>query len=168
MAIVRRGAAGGVSAALLHFADACCAAGVVVPPVLPGGKGPRNFELDRYKQLAGVRQRAEIIQLPSTTPALADRTWVLLTRTPEGGTCLLRARGARVMNGDYTRLHLPVLTATLKGPRLALDTRLKIDLEDYGAIGVSGQQPNPILAQNGRHRRGYQGLKADGRGGSPP
>jgi len=41
MAIVRRKAAPGVSAALLHLADACCAAGVAVPPVWPAGKGPR-------------------------------------------------------------------------------------------------------------------------------
>jgi len=47
---------------------------VAVPPVWPAGKGPRDFGLDRDKQLAGVCQRAEIIQLPSTTPALADRT----------------------------------------------------------------------------------------------
>jgi hypothetical protein len=67
MAIVWREAAAGVSAALLHFADACCAAGVVVPPVLPAGKGLPNFGLDRDKQLAGVRQRAEIIQLPPMT-----------------------------------------------------------------------------------------------------
>jgi hypothetical protein len=38
------------------------------------GKGPRDFGLDRDQQLAGVRQRAEIIQLPPATPALADRT----------------------------------------------------------------------------------------------
>src|SRR5260370_37020928 len=69
MAILRREAAAGVSAALLHFADARCAAGVAIPPVLPAGKEPRNFGLDRDKQLAGVRQRAEIIQLPPTTPA---------------------------------------------------------------------------------------------------
>jgi hypothetical protein len=30
--ILRREAAAGVSAALLHFADACCAAGVAIPP----------------------------------------------------------------------------------------------------------------------------------------
>jgi hypothetical protein len=68
VAILRRKAAPGVSAALLHFADACCAAGVAVPPVVPTGKEPRNFGLDRDKQLAVVRQRAEIIQLPPTTP----------------------------------------------------------------------------------------------------
>ena len=58
---------------------------MVVPPVWPAGKGPRDFGLDRDKQLAGVRQRAEIIQLPPTTPALADGPWVLLTGAPEGG-----------------------------------------------------------------------------------
>src|SRR6266851_1454483 len=74
MATLRSKAAAGVSAALLHFADASCAAGVAVPPVWPAGKGPRDFGLDRDKQLAGVRQRAELIQLPPATPALADRT----------------------------------------------------------------------------------------------
>src|SRR5258707_1671148 len=41
--ILRREAAAGVSAALLHIADACCAAGVAIPPVLPAGKELRNF-----------------------------------------------------------------------------------------------------------------------------
>ena len=49
-------------------------AGVAIPPVLPAGKEPRNFGLVRDKQLAGVRQRAEIIQLPPTTLPLADGT----------------------------------------------------------------------------------------------
>jgi len=74
VATLRPEAAAGVSAALLHFADACCAAGVAIPPVLPAGKEPRNFGLDRNKQLARVRQRAEIIQLPPATPPLTDRT----------------------------------------------------------------------------------------------
>ena len=39
--ILRREAAAGVSAALLHFADACRAAGVAIPPVSPAGKEPR-------------------------------------------------------------------------------------------------------------------------------
>src|SRR5690242_19253333 len=85
MAIVRREAAPGVSAALLHLADACCAAGVAVPPVWPAGKGPRDFGLDRDKQLAVVRRRAEIIQLPPATPALADRTLDAADGAPEGG-----------------------------------------------------------------------------------
>jgi hypothetical protein len=83
--IVRREAAAGVSAALLHFADACCAAGMAVPPVLPAGKEPRNFALHRVKQLAVVRQLTDIIQRPPATPPPAGRTWVLLTETPEGG-----------------------------------------------------------------------------------
>ena len=58
---------------------------MAIPPVLPAGKEPRNFGLDRDEQLAGVRQRAEIIQLPPATLPLADRTWVLLTGAPEGG-----------------------------------------------------------------------------------
>jgi phenylpyruvate tautomerase PptA (4-oxalocrotonate tautomerase family) len=52
---------------------------------LPAGKEPRNFGLHRVKQLAGVRQLTDIIQRPPTTPLPADRTWVLLTETPEGG-----------------------------------------------------------------------------------
>jgi hypothetical protein len=66
--ILRCEAAAWVSAALLHFADACCAAGVAIPPVSLAGKEPRNFGLHRDKQLAGVPQRTDIIQLPPTTP----------------------------------------------------------------------------------------------------
>jgi hypothetical protein len=62
--ILRREAAAGVSAALLHIADACCPAGVAVPPVLPAGKEPRDFGLHRVKQLAVVRQLTDIIQRP--------------------------------------------------------------------------------------------------------
>jgi hypothetical protein len=36
------------------------------PP--PDALGARNFGLDRDEQLAVVRQRADIIQLPPTTP----------------------------------------------------------------------------------------------------
>jgi hypothetical protein len=74
VAILRRKAAAGVSAALLHIADACCAAGVAIRRSCRPGKEPRNFGLHRDKQLAGVRQRADIIQLPPTTPPPADRT----------------------------------------------------------------------------------------------
>jgi hypothetical protein len=77
--ILRREAAAAVSAALLHFADACCAANVAIPPVLSAGKEPRNFGLHRDKRLAGVRQVTAIIQLPPTARPPADRTWVLLT-----------------------------------------------------------------------------------------
>src|SRR6476646_1956176 len=53
VAILRRKAAAGVSAALLHFADACCAASVAVPPVWPAGKGPRDFGLDPRRAARG-------------------------------------------------------------------------------------------------------------------
>jgi hypothetical protein len=81
--ILRRETAAGVSAALLHFADACCAAKVAIPPVLPAGKEPRNFGLHRVKQLAGIPEVTDIIQLAPAPPA--DRTWVLLTEAPKGG-----------------------------------------------------------------------------------
>jgi hypothetical protein len=68
MAIVRREAAAWVSAALLHFADARCAVGMAIPPVLPAAKEPDNFALDRDRQPAVVRQRTGIIRLPPTTP----------------------------------------------------------------------------------------------------
>src|SRR6476646_11100573 len=45
--ILRREAAAGVSAALLHFADACCAAGVAIPTA---GKQPRNLGLGRFPE----------------------------------------------------------------------------------------------------------------------
>jgi len=53
MAIVRRKAAPGVSAALLHLADASCAARVAVPPVSPAGKEPRDFGLDPRRAARG-------------------------------------------------------------------------------------------------------------------
>ena len=71
---LRREAAAGVSAALLHIADACCAANEAIPPVLPAGKEPRNFGLHRVKQLAVARQLTDIIQLAPTTPPPANRT----------------------------------------------------------------------------------------------
>ena len=76
--ILRSGAAAGVSAALLHFADACCAAGVAISRA---GKEPRNFGLHRVKQLVVVRRRAEIIQLPPATPRLklAQAGWCART-----------------------------------------------------------------------------------------
>jgi phenylpyruvate tautomerase PptA (4-oxalocrotonate tautomerase family) len=41
--------------------------------------------LDRDKQLAVVRQFTDIIAAAAGDPALADRTWVLLTEAPDGG-----------------------------------------------------------------------------------
>ena len=41
--------------------------------------------LDRDKQIAVVRQLTDIVAAAAGDPALADRTWVLLTEAPEGG-----------------------------------------------------------------------------------
>jgi phenylpyruvate tautomerase PptA (4-oxalocrotonate tautomerase family) len=41
--------------------------------------------LDRDKQLAVVRQLTDIVAKAAGDPALADRTWVLLTEAVEGG-----------------------------------------------------------------------------------
>ena len=41
--------------------------------------------LDRDKQLAVVRQLTDLVAQAAGDPALAERTWVLLTEAPEGG-----------------------------------------------------------------------------------
>ncbi len=41
--------------------------------------------LDREKQLGVVKELTEIVAAAAVDPALADRTWVLLTESPEGG-----------------------------------------------------------------------------------
>lgn len=41
--------------------------------------------LDRDKQLGVVRELTEIVATAATDPGLAERTWVLLTESPEGG-----------------------------------------------------------------------------------
>ena len=41
--------------------------------------------LDRDKQLAVVAELTQLVTTASGDPAMADRTWVLLTEAPEGG-----------------------------------------------------------------------------------
>src|ERR1700692_4690855 len=41
--------------------------------------------LDRDKQLGVVKQLTEIVATAADEPTLADRTWVLITESPEGG-----------------------------------------------------------------------------------
>ena len=41
--------------------------------------------LDREKQLGVVKELTEIVAEAADDPSLADRTWVLLTESPEGG-----------------------------------------------------------------------------------
>jgi phenylpyruvate tautomerase PptA (4-oxalocrotonate tautomerase family) len=41
--------------------------------------------LDRDKQLGAVRELTEIVAAAADDPTLVDRTWVLITESPEGG-----------------------------------------------------------------------------------
>jgi phenylpyruvate tautomerase PptA (4-oxalocrotonate tautomerase family) len=41
--------------------------------------------LDREKQLGVVKELTEIVVAAAGDPSLADRTWVLITESPEGG-----------------------------------------------------------------------------------
>jgi phenylpyruvate tautomerase PptA (4-oxalocrotonate tautomerase family) len=41
--------------------------------------------LDRDKQLGVVKELTEIVAAAAGDPSLADRTWVLITESPEGG-----------------------------------------------------------------------------------
>src|SRR5438876_2383935 len=41
--------------------------------------------LDRDKQLGVVKELTEIVVAAAGDPSLADRTWVLITESPEGG-----------------------------------------------------------------------------------
>jgi phenylpyruvate tautomerase PptA (4-oxalocrotonate tautomerase family) len=41
--------------------------------------------LDRAKQLGVVKELTEIVAAAADDPALSERTWVLLTESPEGG-----------------------------------------------------------------------------------
>jgi phenylpyruvate tautomerase PptA (4-oxalocrotonate tautomerase family) len=41
--------------------------------------------LDRDKQLGVVKELTEIVAAAARDPALADRTWVLITESPDGG-----------------------------------------------------------------------------------
>jgi phenylpyruvate tautomerase PptA (4-oxalocrotonate tautomerase family) len=41
--------------------------------------------LDREKQLGVVRELTDIVAAAAGDPTLADRTWVLITESPEGG-----------------------------------------------------------------------------------
>ena len=41
--------------------------------------------LDRDKQLGVVRELTDIVAVAAVDPTLTDRTWVLITESPEGG-----------------------------------------------------------------------------------
>src|SRR5947209_4457778 len=44
--------------------------------------------LDRDKQLGVVRELTDIVAAAAGDPALTNRTWVLITESPEGGWCI--------------------------------------------------------------------------------
>jgi phenylpyruvate tautomerase PptA (4-oxalocrotonate tautomerase family) len=51
--------------------------------------------LDREKQLGLVRELTDIVAAAGGDPTLADRTWVLITESPEGGWGINWARQYR-------------------------------------------------------------------------
>jgi phenylpyruvate tautomerase PptA (4-oxalocrotonate tautomerase family) len=74
------------TAAFIHDMDAAAIANVVgdsdyvrVQVLTPAGV------LDRDKQLGVVEELTEIVAAAAGDPSLRDRTWVLLTESPEGG-----------------------------------------------------------------------------------
>lgn len=64
--------------------------------------------LDREKQLGVVRELTEIVAAAAGDPTLTERTWVLLTESPEGGWGL---RGHANTSPDLVALARAELTA---------------------------------------------------------
>ncbi len=64
--------------------------------------------LDRDKQLGVVKELTEIIAAAADDPTLTDRTWVLLTESPEGGWGV---RGHANTGADLTAAARAELTA---------------------------------------------------------
>jgi phenylpyruvate tautomerase PptA (4-oxalocrotonate tautomerase family) len=55
-------------------------------PAIMSRPGPHpGRRLDREKQLGVVKELTEIVAAPAGDPSLAQRTWVLITESPEGG-----------------------------------------------------------------------------------
>jgi hypothetical protein len=74
------------TAAFVHDLDAAAISNVAgesnyvrVQVLTPAGV------LDRDKQLGVVRELTEIVASAAGDPSLRERTWVLLTESPEGG-----------------------------------------------------------------------------------
>ena len=64
---------------LRHVASALKAEGHVFQVLTPAGV------LDREKQLGVVQELTDIVTAAAGDPSLRERTWVLLTESPEGG-----------------------------------------------------------------------------------
>jgi phenylpyruvate tautomerase PptA (4-oxalocrotonate tautomerase family) len=74
------------TAAFIHEMDAAAISNVAgnsnyvrVQVLTPAGV------LDREKQLGVVKELTEIVAVAAGDPSLSERTWVLLTESPEGG-----------------------------------------------------------------------------------
>ena len=65
--------------------------------------------LDRDKQLGVVKELTEIVAAAAGDPALAKRTWVLITESPEGGWGI---QGHANANAEITALARAALSAT--------------------------------------------------------
>ena len=65
--------------------------------------------LDRDKQLGVVKELTEIVAAAGGDPALANRTWVLITESPEGGWGI---QGHANTNADITTLARAALAGT--------------------------------------------------------
>jgi phenylpyruvate tautomerase PptA (4-oxalocrotonate tautomerase family) len=64
--------------------------------------------LDRDKQLGVVKELTEIVAAAAGEPALVNRTWVLITESPEGGWGI---RGHANTNADITALARAALSS---------------------------------------------------------
>ena len=90
------------TAAFIHDIDAAAISNVA---------GDRNYVrvqvltpigvLDRDKQLGVVKELTEIVANAAGDPSLSERTWVLLTESPEGGWGIA---GHANTNGDIAAL----------------------------------------------------------------
>jgi phenylpyruvate tautomerase PptA (4-oxalocrotonate tautomerase family) len=65
--------------------------------------------LDRDKQLGVVNELTQIVAAAAGDPALAERTWVLITESPEGGWGM---QGHANTNADIAALARAALAAT--------------------------------------------------------
>jgi phenylpyruvate tautomerase PptA (4-oxalocrotonate tautomerase family) len=65
--------------------------------------------LDRDKQLGVVKELTELVAAAAGEPALVNRTWVLITESPEGGWGI---RGHANTNADITALARAALAGT--------------------------------------------------------
>jgi hypothetical protein len=127
------------------------------PPAPTGRSRDRREPADRGTTLSDEAPQREHSQSRLTRRFLTR----MAVQSRENGCSVCRvAKPAPAFAQDHCATATVDLVpiATLKGPRLAPGTRLKIDLEDHGVFGVSGQQPHSIFRPERASPQGYQGL----------